>query len=112
MIQWHQQSPIYMQLQEELSNAILEKRLVDGELLPSIRQLSTQYRINPQTVSKAYQGLVDIGLVIKKRGIGMIVADSAHEKLAKQQKELFLTEQWPKVAQKIKQLGLTLEELL
>ena len=112
MKKWHQQSPIHLQLQEELANAILEKRLVEGDLLPSIRQLSAEYQLNPQTISKAYQGLVDDGIVLKQRGIGMVVAPGAVENLLTQQKDHFLNHQWPKVAKKIKQLGLTLEELL
>ena len=109
---WHQQSPIYLQLQEELANAILEKRLVEGDLLPSIRQLSAEYQLNPQTISKAYQGLVDNGIVIKKRGIGMVIAEGAVDALLVQQKNQFLNDQWPKISKKIKQLGLTIEELL
>jgi GntR family transcriptional regulator len=112
MTQWHQQSPIYLQLQEELANAILEKRLAEGDLLPSIRQLSADYQLNPQTISKAYQGLVDEGVVIKQRGIGMIVAEGASETLMTKQKNDFLNHQWPKIAKKIQQLGLSIEELL
>ena len=112
MTQWHQQSPIYLQLQEELVNAIMEKRLTQGDLLPSIRQLSVDYQLNPQTISKAYQGLVDDGIVIKQRGIGMVVADNAVELLLTQQKKHFLNHQWPIISKKIKQLGLSVEELL
>ena len=112
MTKWHQQSPIYLQLQEELANAILEKRLTEGDLLPSIRQLSSTHQLNPQTVSKAYQGLVESGLVEKQRGIGMIVAKDACAQLLALQKDDFINNQWPKIAQKIKQLGLTIEDLL
>lgn len=112
MTKWNQQSPIYLQLQEELVNAILEQRLAEGDLLPSIRQLSAEYQLNPQTISKAYQGLVDDGIVIKQRGIGMVVAEGALHALTTKQKDDFLNHQWPKIAKKIKQLGLTIEELL
>jgi GntR family transcriptional regulator len=91
---------------------ILEEVLVDGDALPSVRNVAAEYRLNPLTVLKGYQELVDEGLVEKKRGRGMFVTEGARQKLLKDERQRFLTHEWPLVAATIARLGLDPAELL
>ena len=111
-IQWDDSQPIYLQLRDRVQNMILEGNLVEGEALPSVRTVSAEYQLNPITVSKAYQLLVDDQLAVKKRGLGMFVVDGAKEKLLQQERELFLTTELPALLRKLKRLHITKEELL
>ncbi|GAA0203831.1 MULTISPECIES: GntR family transcriptional regulator [Kangiella] len=111
-IQWDDSQPIYLQLRDRVQNMILEGNLVEGEALPSVRTVSAEYQLNPITVSKAYQLLVDDQLAVKKRGLGMFVVDGAKEKLLQQEREVFLTTELPALLRKLKRLHITKEELL
>jgi GntR family transcriptional regulator len=91
---------------------MLEGALKEGEALPSVRQVATEYRINPLTVLKGYQQLVDEGLVEKRRGLGMFVAPGASQALLKDERHRFLETEWPKVQATIQRLGLSAEDLL
>lgn len=91
---------------------ILEEVLVDGDALPSVRNVAAEYRLNPLTVLKGYQELVDEGLVEKKRGRGMFVTDGARQKLLKDERQRFLQHEWPLVAATIARLGLDTADLL
>jgi GntR family transcriptional regulator len=86
--------------------------LLEGDALPSVRQISSEQRINPITVSKAFQILVDEELVEKKRGLGMYVLSGAKEKLSTEEKRKFLEQEWPQIAERIERLGLEVDELL
>ncbi len=111
-ISWNDKDPIYRQLHDRLVEMILEGIYGDGDSLPSVRQISANHRINPITVSKAFQLLVDEGVVEKKRGLGMYVMSGARVKLAQDEKKLFLTEEWPRLLEKIERLDLSVHELL
>ncbi|MBV34532.1 MAG: GntR family transcriptional regulator [Rickettsiales bacterium] len=111
-IQWDDSQPIYLQLRDRVQNMILEGNLVEGEALPSVRTVSAEYQLNPITVSKAYQLLVDDQLAVKKRGLGMFVVDGAKEKLLQQEREVFLTTELPALLRKLKRLHITKDELL
>jgi len=111
-ISWNDKDPIYRQLHDRLVEMILEGIYRNGDSLPSVRQISADHRINPITVSKAFQLLVDEGVVEKKRGLGMYVMTGAREKLAQDEKKHFLTEEWPRLLEKIERLGLSVDELL
>jgi GntR family transcriptional regulator len=91
---------------------ILEGVLGEGDALPSVRNVAAEYRLNPLTVLKGYQELVDEGLVEKKRGRGMFVNEGARVELLKAERGRFLDKEWPKVIATIKRLGLDAEELL
>ena len=91
---------------------ILEGVLGDGDALPSVRNVAAEYRLNPLTVLKGYQELVDEGLVEKKRGRGMFVTDGARKQLLKDERRRFVEKEWPVVAATIERLGLSAEELL
>lgn len=109
---WNDKDPIYRQLRDRIVALVLENVFKEGESLPSVRQLAKDHRINPLTVSKAYQMLVEEGLIEKRRGLGMFVAEGAQERLFLAEKETFLEQEWPLVKDKIRRLGLDAEGLL
>ncbi|MCG8413970.1 MAG: GntR family transcriptional regulator [Pseudomonadales bacterium] len=109
---WNNKEPIYLQLRDRLVELIMDGVLQEGDALPSVRQISSEQRINPLTVSKAFQILVDEELVEKKRGLGMYVVKGAKEKLGKLEKTKFLEEEWPGIRERIERLGLEPDELL
>jgi DNA-binding transcriptional regulator YhcF (GntR family) len=111
-ITWNDNAPIYRQLRDRVVAMILDGALNEGDPLPSVRQVAADYQINPLTVSKAYQELVDEQLVEKRRGLGMFVNAGAREMLLKSERERFLREEWPPLHARIKRMGLELEKLM
>ena len=109
---WSEDLPIYRQLRDRVVDMILEGVLGDGDALPSVRNVAAEYRLNPLTVLKGYQELVDEGLVEKKRGRGMFVMDGARRQLLKDERRRFIDKEWPKVLETIERLGLDAAELL
>jgi len=109
---WNEDQPIYRQLRDRVVAMILEGVLGDGDALPSVRNVAAEYRLNPLTVLKGYQELVDEGLVEKKRGRGMFVNEGARRQLLKDERERFLQKEWPLVLATIERLGLDAAELL
>ena len=109
---WSEDLPIYRQLRDRVVDMILEGVLGDGDALPSVRNVAAEYRLNPLTVLKGYQELVDEGLVEKKRGRGMFVNDGARKQLLKDERKRFVEKEWPKVLETIDRLGLDATELL
>src|SRR5467141_2552037 len=109
--EWNDGQPIYRQLRDRVVAMILDGVLKEGDPLPSVRNVAAEFRVNPLTVLKAYQGLVDEELVEKKRGLGMFVKAGARDLLLKGERQKFLTDEWPRVAEKIQRLGLTQKEL-
>jgi GntR family transcriptional regulator len=105
---WNEDQPIYRQLRDRVVAMILEEVLGDGDALPSV----TEYRLNPLTVLKGYQELVDEGLVEKKRGRGMFVNDGARTKLLKAERQRFLEKEWPIVVATIERLEFDVADLL
>ena len=111
-IKWNDQQPIYRQLKEKVVELIIDREVSEGEAVPSVRQVAADYQINPLTVSKAYQELVDEAVLEKRRGLGMFVTDSAREKLLETEKKQFMDIEWPKIMQKIERLGLSMQSLI
>jgi GntR family transcriptional regulator len=109
---WNEDLPIYRQLRDRVVAMILEGVLGDGDALPSVRNVAAEYRLNPLTVLKGYQELVDEGLVEKKRGRGMFINEGARTMLLKAERERFLEKEWPKVIATIERLDLDAAELL
>lgn len=109
---WNEDQPIYRQLRDRVIAMILEGALGDGDALPSVRNVAAEYRLNPLTVLKGYQELVDDGLVEKKRGRGMFVTEGAQQQLLKDERQRFLDTEWPKVLMTIQRLGLDITSLL
>ncbi len=109
---WNEDLPIYRQLRDRVVAMILEGVLGDGDALPSVRNVAAEYRLNPLTVLKGYQELVDEGLVEKKRGRGMFINDGARTQLLKDERQRFIQKEWPRVVETINRLGLDPDDLL
>ena len=110
--EWNDRQPIYWQLRDRIVEMILDGVLNEGDPLPSVRTVAADYLVNPVTVLKGYQQLVDENLVESKRGRGMFINAGAKEQLLGGERQKFLQEQWPKVVETIERLGLKTEELL
>jgi GntR family transcriptional regulator len=110
--EWNDQQPIYRQLRDRVVAMILDGVLKEGDPLPSVRNVAADYRLNPLTVLKGYQELVDEELVEKRRGLGMFVKGGARAQLLKGERQKFLGEEWPRIQMTIQRLGLDTKELL
>lgn len=112
MGEWNDSQPIYRQLRDRIVALILDGVVKEGDPLPSVRNVATEYRLNPITVLKSYQELVDQELVEKRRGLGMFVKAGARDLLLKSERDRFLAEEWPRVYATIQRLGLKAKDLL
>jgi GntR family transcriptional regulator len=110
--EWNDSQPIYRQLRDRVVAMILDGVLKEGDPLPSVRNVAAEYRVNPLTVLKGYQQLVDEHLVESRRGLGMFINTGARDVLLRGERQKFLAEEWPRVHATIQRLGLTSEELL
>ena len=110
--EWNQSQPIYRQLRDRMVARILEGSLGEGESLPSVRSVAAELRLNPLTVLKGYQELVNEGLVEKRRGRGMYVNPGARAALLKDERQRFLEDEWPRIRATVQRLGLSERELL
>ena len=111
-ITWNDNAPIYRQLRDRVVAMILDGVLRPGDALPSVRQVAADFQLNPITVSKGYQELVDEQLVEKRRGLGMYVSEGARAALMKSERERFLKEEWPAVFARIQRMNLDLATLV
>lgn len=109
---WNDIEPIYWQLKERTVAMILDGTLAEGDALPSVRTVASELQLNPITVSKSYQALVDEGLVEKRRGLGMFVCEGARRRLLDSERQRFLQQEWPATLKRIRQLRLDAGELL
>jgi GntR family transcriptional regulator len=109
---WNDSQPIYRQLRDRVVAMILDGSLKEGDPLPSVRNVAAENRVNPLTVLKAYQQLVDEELVEKRRGLGMYVKENVRAALLKAERQKFLEAQWPEIYQTIRRLDLSLRELM
>src|SRR5581483_5937128 len=110
--EWNDSQPIYRQLRDRVIAMILDGVLNEGDPLPSVRNVAAEYRVNPLTVLKSYQQLVDEGLVETRRGRGMFINAGARSVLLESERQKFLAEEWPRISANIQRLGLTAKELL
>ena len=110
--EWNDSQPIYRQLRDLVVAMILDRVLKEGDSLPSVRTVAAEYRVNPLTVLKAYQQLVEEGLVETRRGRGMFINAGARDLLLQGERQRFLGDEWPRISETIRRLGLTAEELL
>jgi len=110
--EWNDSQPIYRQLRDRVVAMILDGVLREGDPLPSVRNVAAEYRVNPLTVLKGYQELVDEQLVESRRGRGMFVNAGVRDLLMRDERRKFLAEEWPRVSATIQRLGLNAEELL
>jgi len=111
--EWNDSQPIYYrQLRDRVVAMILDGVLKEGDPLPSVRTVAAEFRVNPLTVLKGYQQLVDENLVESKRGRGMFVNTGARDLLLQSERQKFLAEEWPRISANIQRLGLETEQLL
>ncbi len=110
-VNWNDQTPIYRQLKQRVLGMMLDGLLKPGDALPSVRQVAAEYQLNPITVLKAYQELVDEELVEKRRGVGMYMTESALDKLLANERQRFIEEEWPAMLERIRRLGLDVAQL-
>ena len=110
--EWNDSQPIYRQLRDRVVAMILDGMLKEGDPLPSVRTLAAEYRVNPLTVLKGYQELVDEGLVESRRGLGMFINVGARDLLLEGERQKFLSEEWPRIRERIQRLGLKTMDLL
>ena len=111
MTVWNDTQPIFVQIRQKLIGMILNETTREGEALPSIRQIAMDLSVNPLTVTRAYQSLVDLNVVERRRGLGMYVADGARDRLLAHEQKAFLEEEWPRIRTRIKALDLKPEDL-
>ena len=109
--EWNDGQPIYRQIRDRVVAMILDGVLKEGDPLPSVRNVAAEYRVNPLTVLKSYQQLVDEQLVAKKRGLGMFINSGARDLLLQGERQKFLDEEWPRIHATIQRLGLKRKDL-
>jgi GntR family transcriptional regulator len=109
--QWENNAPIYRQMRDRLVAMILDGTLREGDPLPSVRHVAAEFRINPLTVLKSYQQLVDDGLLEKRRGKGMYVCDGAKAALLTEERARFMSQIWPRICASCVRLGIDINEL-
>jgi GntR family transcriptional regulator len=107
---WHQDKPIYRQLMEQIVARILDNTYREGEMLPSVRQLASDFVVNPLTAARAYRELEEY--TETRRGIGLIVKEGVRDLLLKREQRRFLREDWPALRDRIRALELDPAELL
>jgi GntR family transcriptional regulator len=110
--EWNDSQPIYRQLRDRVIAMILDAQINEGDPLPSVRTVAADYRVNPLTVLKAYQQLADEQIVEKRRGVGMFIRAGVRQQLLRDERQRFLTEEWPGVLATLQRLGLKPEDLL
>jgi len=111
MTHWNETQPIFLQIRQQLIEMILKGTISEGEAMPSVRRIAMDLSVNPLTITKAYQSLVDLGVVEKKRGMGMYVAKAARAKLLAHERETFLAGDWPRIRAQIEALELNVKDL-
>ena len=111
-VEWNDKLPIYRQLRELVIERIVDGSFVEGEAVPSVRQVASDYHINHLTVGKAYQELVDIGLLEKRRGLGMFVMAGARGSLTKNEQQKFIEDELPAFVERVQLLGIEMNEVV
>ena len=111
-IEWNDKQPIYRQLRDMVVERIMDGSFAEGDAVPSVRQVATDYQINHLTVGKAYQELVELDLLEKRRGLGMFVTEGARKSLTHNEQQHFLEEELPAFAERIKMLGIDMASVV
>ncbi len=111
-VEWNDNQPIYRQLRELVVERIMDGSFAEGEAVPSVRQVAADYQINHLTVGKAYQELVDSGLLEKRRGLGMFVTGGARGEVTRLEQQRFIEEEVPAFAERVKVLGMEVDKVV
>jgi GntR family transcriptional regulator len=109
---WDEHLPIYRQLLDLLVHRILDQTYPEGEMLPSVRQLASDFQVNPLTVSKVYKELARENYIDKKRGEGLIIKKGVRAMLLKREKARFLKEEWPQIKARMERMEIDVKSLL
>ncbi len=107
-----QNKSIYLQVSEMIETDILRGILLEEERVPSTNELAKQYTINPATAAKGINLLVDEGILYKKRGIGMFVAEGAKEHIIEKRRDAFYENYVKGLLEEAKSLGISSEQLV
>jgi GntR family transcriptional regulator len=108
---WHDRQPIYQQLADLLASQLLDGDPPEGQAMPSVRALAGRYLLNPLTVNRALQSLDEDGLLENRRGMGLFVQPGARERLKAAERQRFLQEEWPRLRERLRRLGIDKEQL-
>ena len=108
---WNNDQPIYKQLRDRVAGLIMDGAIAEGQAVPSVRQVSAEQKINHITVAKAYQELVDEGVLEMRRGRGMFVLDGARIKLVAAERTKFEEIEVPALVKRLAHLGMSIDEL-
>jgi GntR family transcriptional regulator len=111
-MEWNDSQPIYRQLRDLVIERVLDGSFPEGKAIPSVRQVAADYRINHLTVGRAYQELVELGLLEKRRGLGMFVVSGARQNLSNDEQQRFVEEELPAFAERVKLLGLPMNDVM
>ena len=110
--QFRNDKPIFVQVRERIEDQIVNDQLKEGDQAPSTNQLVQFYKINHATISKGVTQLVDEGILYKKRGVGMFVAEGAKQKLVQKRKQAFMDNYIVGLVQEAEKLHITEEEII
>ena len=108
---WDDRQPLYRQLANRLAGGLLDGDPPEGEAMPSVRVLASQYLLNPLTVGRALQALNEDGLLENRRGMGLYVRPGARQLLLGAERDRFLRDEWPQLRRRLRQLGIKADEL-
>jgi len=108
---WNPKTPIYQQIRDRVAGMIIDGSLVEGEAIPSVRSVASESKVNHLTVAKAYQTLVDAGVLELRRGLGMFVVEGAKETLRETERQLFTSSEFPALITRARTLGIRKKEL-
>lgn len=108
---WDQRQPIYQQLADLLAARLIDGDPAEGQAMPSVRALAGRYLLNPLTVNRALQALGDEGLLENRRGLGLFVTVGARERLRQAERARFLDDEWPRLRERLRRLGIGPDEL-
>ena len=102
---------IYLQIADQIRERVLEGDWEAGERVPSIRELAVELGVNPNTVTKSYQQLVDRGIISSRRGLGYFVSADARERARQEMREEFLRDELPRIVRTMQLLEIGPDEL-
>jgi len=109
---WNNAQPIYKQLRDRVAGLIMSGSFEEGAAIPSVRKVSAEEQINHLTVAKAYQELVDEGVLEMRRGRGMFVLSGARERLCSMERDKFKRDELPALLERLSHLNISVDELI
>lgn len=104
--------PVFVQIMEQIETDIITGVYKTNDLIISTTQISKLYSVNPTTAVKAVSKLTDTGILYKKRGIGMCVAEGAKEQIIKRRKDVFLNDTIAHLLMEAKTLNISVDEII